>query len=102
MNIVDVASLSGDLVDIRRARLIDRTVDADKVKADRTTIVLTNVLLIPAVLIAFGFVWWLVRAAQTFVPSPRQPVVVPPPTSPPPVPAEPAGHAAGQGPEAHP
>jgi hypothetical protein len=76
MNIVDVATVGQELVDIRRAKLLDRTVDEDRVKADRTTSLWMNIGLMPAVLIALGLVRWWMRSVQTFVPSPKQQVVV--------------------------
>ncbi len=40
-----------------------------------TTVILVGAMM-PLVLIVFGVVWWMVRAAQTFVASPRQPVTI--------------------------
>src|SRR5687767_11127786 len=82
MNMVDVASLGPDLVEIRRPRLKDRSVNEEAVREDEGKIRFVNIFLVPLLFVAFGLVWWLVRAAQTFVPSPRQPVTVPAPAPP--------------------
>lgn len=82
LNIVDVAALGSELVEIRRQRLIDRSVDAEKVKEKRGSILFTNIALMPLVFIGFGLLWWMFRSLQTFVPSPRQPVTVPAPPPP--------------------
>jgi ABC-2 type transport system permease protein len=76
MNVVDVAALGGGLVELRRPRLLDRSVDAEKVKEDRSTILFLNIWMMPAVLVVFGLLRWWWRTASTFVASPRQPVVV--------------------------
>lgn len=76
MNVIDVAGLGGGLVDLRRSKLLDRSVDAERVKEDRSTILWTNIWMMPAVLVAFGLLRWWWRSASTFVPSPRQPVTV--------------------------
>jgi hypothetical protein len=82
MNMVDVAALGSDLVEIRRQRLIDRSIDEAKVKKERGEILFLNIALMPLVFVVFGLLWWVFRSLQTFVPSPRQPVTVPPARSP--------------------
>jgi hypothetical protein len=77
LNMVDVAALGSELVEIRRARLIDRSIDAGRVKEDRNKILFLNIALMPLVFVVFGLLWWMFRSLQTFVPSPRQPVTVP-------------------------
>ncbi len=99
-NVVDVASGGSDLVEMRRARLIDRSINETQVKEDRTKITFLNLFMMPIALIAFGLVWWMVRAAQTFVASPRQPVTVASNSQPPAPAPEPAG-AGAHGAEGH-
>jgi hypothetical protein len=85
MNMVDVAALGSDLVEIRRQRLIDRSIDEARVKKDRNEILFLNIALMPLLFVAFGLLWWIFRSLQTFVPSPRQPITVPaaaPPSAP--------------------
>jgi hypothetical protein len=82
LNMADVAALGPDLVEIRRQRLTDRSVDEAKVKEDRNRILLTNIGLMPMVFVVLGLLWWIFRSVQTFVPSPRQPVTVPSPEPP--------------------
>jgi len=77
MNVVDVAALGQDLVEIRNQRLIDRSIEETKVREDRGMIKFYNILLMPLVFVALGLLWWIFRSVQTFVPSPRQPVTVP-------------------------
>jgi hypothetical protein len=79
LNMVDVAALGKDLVEIRNQRLIDRSIDAPRVQEDRGWIKFMNIMLMPLVFVALGFLWWMFRSVQTFVPSPRQPVTVPQP-----------------------
>jgi hypothetical protein len=81
LNMADVAALGPDLVEIRRQRLIDRSVDEAAVKRDRGKILLMNLGLMPAIFVVLGMFWWVFRSAQTFVPSPRQPVTVPTPSA---------------------
>jgi hypothetical protein len=82
LNIVDVAALGSELVEIRRQRLIDRSIDEQKVKENRGSIRFINIALMPLVFIGFGLLWWMFRSLQTFVPSPRQPITVPAPPPP--------------------
>jgi ABC-type uncharacterized transport system len=81
LNIVDVAALGSELVEIRRQRLIDRSIDEEKVKEASSRIRFFNIGLMPLVFVGFGLLWWVFRSLQTFVPSPRQPVTVPAPRS---------------------
>ncbi|HYC77681.1 MAG TPA: Gldg family protein [Planctomycetota bacterium] len=85
MNMVDAAAFGADLVEIRKPRLNDRSVDEERVKADRDGIIIRNLFLMPLVLIGLGLLRWWWRSAATFVASPRQPVDVggPPPPPPP-------------------
>jgi ABC-2 type transport system permease protein len=95
MNVVDVAALGGGLVEMRRPRLLDRSVDAERVKEDRSEILFLNIWMMPLALVVFGLLRWWWRTATTFVASPRQPVDVgagvktPPPPSPPHDPSSP-------------
>jgi hypothetical protein len=77
MNMVDVAALGPDLVEIRRQRLTDRSIDDVRVHDDRGNILFYNIALMPLVFVALGLLWWIFRSIQTFVPSPRQPITVP-------------------------
>ena len=71
LNMVDASILGPEMVEIRRPRLADRSVDEVKVKADRDKILFNNIALMPLALIAFGIVVFIIRKAQTFVPSHR-------------------------------
>ena len=48
LNVVDVATLGSELVEIRRQRLIDRSIDDARVKEDRTGSSSLNIALMPA------------------------------------------------------
>ena len=90
MNMVDVAALGSELVEIRAAkahRPLDRRSQGQE---GPDQILFLNIALMPLVFVVFGLLWWMFRSLQTFVPSPRQPITVP---SPPP-PVEPALHEA--------
>jgi hypothetical protein len=68
MNVVDAAAFGNELIDVRRPRLMDRTVDADRVAADRGKILFRNIFLAPLALVIFGLTrwWWRTSAAETF------------------------------------
>jgi ABC-2 type transport system permease protein len=71
LNMVDASILGPEMVEIRRPRLADRSVDEARVKEDRESILFNNIALMPLALVAFGIVVFIWRKAQTFVPSHR-------------------------------
>ncbi len=68
MNVVDAAAFGNELIEVRRPRLMDRSVDAEKVAADRGRILFDNIFLAPIALVVFGLLrwWWRTAASETF------------------------------------
>lgn len=97
MNVVDASAFGNELVDVRRQRLMDRSVNAEKVAEDRGWILFSNIFLIPLALAVFGLLRWWWRSVATFVASPRQPVDVGSKASPPSPPSTHDGHGSGDG-----
>ncbi len=67
MNVVDAAAFGNELIEVRRPRLMDRSVDGEKVGADRGRILFRNIFLAPLALVVFGLLrwWWRTAASET-------------------------------------